>query len=164
MRLSLLILIVSLLILPSVNAHIEQLSSTIEGDCREYNVTVVPHGFTENCYDVKIDVTSTRGRVGEIFDSREGWKSSFFYVSNDLCISDSEVFEKTYQVRADDSEILNFKTTIRFGEKLWSTEYYEITQGCPELVEGDDKEFWISTGIVLIVLLASIVYYVKLSE
>ncbi|MFH1364731.1 MAG: hypothetical protein ABIH52_03690 [Candidatus Aenigmatarchaeota archaeon] len=108
-----------------------EVSLFIEGTCREYNVTVTLDGFESACYDTKVDVTTDAGRVGRIFDSREGWKSSFFYVKEDLCVENGSV-NKTYQIKADTvSPQLNFAGSIRHGSQTWTTGYYEVGQDCP---------------------------------
>ena len=78
MRLSLFLLGALILLIPGVQGQTVQLD--IEGTCQSFNATVSLQAFGPGCYDVKIDVTSLEGRVGEIFNPRQGWTSSFFNV------------------------------------------------------------------------------------
>jgi len=137
----------------------QNVSLEIQGQCMGYNVTVKTQGLGEGCYDVKIDVTTPAGRVGEIFDPRQGWKSSFFFVNEGLCIGGQNT--STFQVRAGTTQDLNFAGSLRFGSKTWDTGFYEIKQNCPITAGQDYQAFWIAALLAILVLVAGITLYVK---
>lgn len=153
-------LALSLLLMPSVIS--ESLSLEIGGKCGEYNVTIDILGFVPACYDVKVDVTTSEGRVGEIFDPREGWKSSFFYIKEGICLH-SENDSRTYTLRTGDTEeVLNFRGYLRNDSKTWETGFYEIRQDCPGgIPEGADYGFWIAVLVTVMVIMAGIVWQAK---
>ena len=128
--------LILLFFVPSAFAQTASLG--IEGTCREFNVTVSLHDFSEGCYDVKVDVTTPSGRVGRVFDPREGWKSSVYYVNNGLCIGNGQSGSGTFQLLADTrSTGLNFRGTVRQGSRTWDTDYHNIINACPIEHEAD---------------------------
>jgi hypothetical protein len=156
------VLVVSALVLiPGVSGEGEALGMDIQGVCRNYNVTLSLYGFPEGCYDVKIDVTSPAGRVGEIFDPREGWKSSFFYIREGFCVEESEgVVKNIYRLRTDSSSgVLNFAGSLRFGSRSWQTGYYSILQDCPEGFDEAGPAFWLGVLLALVVIASGLVFY-----
>jgi hypothetical protein len=148
-----------LVLLPVVGG--EGLSLDIQGECKEYNVTLFLLGFMEGCYDVKIDVTTPAGRVGEIFDPREGWKSSFFYVKGDFCIEELGITNRTYKLRiVSNSGVLNFAASARSGSRSWSTGYYPVTQDCPQGMGGEaGVTFWLGILLGMVVIVSGLVFY-----
>ena len=131
MRMLVLVLLSLLFIIPTSLG--QEVSLDIEGECREFNVTVFLNDFGAGCYDIKIDVTTPAGRVGRIFDPREGWKSSIYYVNEGFCIEEGQNESKIFQVFADTSyNELSFKGSVRHGSLTWNTGYYDITGNCPE--------------------------------
>lgn len=136
----------------------------IEGKCMDYNITVSGR-LEEGCYDVKIDVTTPAGRVGEIFDLREGWKSSFFYVKEAFCIGKEEAnktVNETFHVRANTpSGTLHFAGKLKSGSETLESGFYELEQDCPELPVREDGFAIVVTLVVIVILLAGITLYVK---
>jgi hypothetical protein len=112
----------------------------ITGVCKEYNVTVTISDFEIGCYDVKVDITTPAGRVGKIFDHREGWKSSIYYVNEGFCVEEAnQSVSKMFQLQAETSSSeLNFKGSIRHGSKIWTTGYYEVSNKCSQIEPQDD--------------------------
>lgn len=142
----------------------EEASMLVVGTCREYNATVSLEGFEAGCYDVKVDVTTPAGRVGRIFDPREGWKSSFFYVRGDLCVEDAaQNVSKTYRLSAETSSgNLNFRGTVRYGEKTWEAGVQEKVQDCPEAFPGDEgPAFWLVVLSSMLVILIGLAIHKK---
>lgn len=148
--------IVLIFIQPTLAASV---SLQIDGYCRDYNVTLTGQGLEATCYDVKIDVTSSSGRAGEILDPREGWKSTFFYIDQDFCMQENQSLSRTYQIRTGMPEILNFEGILRSEEKFWSTDFIQIAQDC----KGHDQLqlLLLTLVIVVLVMLIGIVVYVK---
>jgi len=138
----------------------------IEGTCHEFNVTVSVDMFDYGCYDVKVDVFSPQeGRVGEIYDPVQGWKSSMYYIYDGLCI-DAETSNGTFKVRADtDAEELNFMARLRdtcCGMPTWDSGYYNITQQCDSAPEGVGNESMLLVLLlVVLILLGGITFYVR---
>ncbi|MBU0899053.1 MAG: hypothetical protein KKB03_00405 [Nanoarchaeota archaeon] len=145
------------LIVPLVSAQSDLLLD-IEGDCVYYNVTV--SDLEEACYNIKIDVTNENGRVGEVYDPREGWKSSYYYV-NEVCVASGG--EIKVHVRASEDSILNFRGTLKSGSSEWQSEYYEIVQNCPKTsAENYPIEYFLLPVLLsTVVVFAVIVLYVK---
>ena len=164
MRLSLFLLGALILLIPSVQGQTVQLD--IEGTCQSFNATVSLQAFEPGCYDVKIDVTSLEGRVGEIFNPRQGWTSSFFYVQEGLCITEEQANETTnatYELRTPSSlSQMTFTGRVRQDARIWDTSQLTLTQDCPPLsgLPGDSTFFLVSLLVVLIILIG-IVLYVK---
>jgi hypothetical protein len=147
----------------------QDLTLEINGTCREFSVTVLADGFDHGCYDVKIDVTTHNGRVGEIFDPMQGWKSSVYYNYDALCIND-DVTSATFQVRAlTDQETLNFLGKLRktcCGMPTTQSSYYNITQDCSDSTPqpvGNETLLVVSLLVVLI-LIAAITLYMRLMK
>jgi hypothetical protein len=172
--------LLALLVLPLAAAGAaEDFSLEISGSCRDYNVTIALEGFGAGCYDVKVDVTTAAGRVGRIFDPREGWKSSFFYVADDFCIEAPEAPEnategaasdetskatRTYMLKADTpAEVLNFRGSLRHGSMTWETGYYEVVQDCPSSLPGEEDVplFFLTILAVVAVILAGIAFHAR---
>jgi len=134
----------------------------INGSCMEYNVTVSPDMFDYGCYDVKIDVTTANGRVGQIYDPMQGWKSSLYYVTDGMCL-DQDNNNATFQIYAATKyEELNFKCKLRAGDKIWESEYYTIQQTCPEPPAESIEVILIVSLIAIVVLLVGITAYIKI--
>ena len=154
--LALILLIVSLVSL--VQAQ-EVLELDIEGNCVYYNVTVsdLEEGVV---YDIKIDVTNENGRVGEVYDPREGWKSSYYYINEIRVGSGGKI---KVQVRASEDSVLNFKGTLKSGSSEWQSEYYEVVQNCSQnSVEPYPIEYFLIPVLLsIVVIFAVIVLYVK---
>lgn len=141
---------------------------TIMDFCKTYYVELNIFSSDISCYDVKIDITTPEGgRIGEIFDPREGWKSSYYYVDDDFCIKNNESNEThTYKLRADTEEsLIYFQFSIRkntSSEILWESNYFDIEPECIDTEQyPDDNLFWLGGLIALVVILAGVVLYVK---
>ncbi|MCX6818957.1 MAG: hypothetical protein NT129_03060 [Candidatus Aenigmarchaeota archaeon] len=139
----------------------QEISLDIQGTCKEYNVTLTATGI-DGCYDVKIELTSPDSITGSIFDPREGWKSSFFFIDEALCINATA--SKTFAMRTDStSATINFEAKLRpvsEAEVAWESGYYIFKQKCPPVA--DDTMFVILVAlIVVLVLLAAVTLYVK---
>ena len=134
----------------------EKLDMDIQGTCKEFDITLIASGFEEGCYDVKIDVTSPMGR-GEIYDEREGWKSTYYFINEALCIDGDG--NETFQIRSRTSDNLNVLAKIRLDNDIWESRYREIDQTC---VRQEDMfiAFLIAMVVVLIHFLL-IACYVK---
>ena len=130
----------------------QNITLDIQGTCKDYNVTITADGFEEACYDVKIEAMSPTGS-SSIYDPREGWKSSFYYISEAFCNETG-----TFQIRADDSDTLHFLAKLRLGGNVWQSSYYEVQQECPQT---DELFIFAVVLIVILVLLAVITWYVK---
>lgn len=149
-----LFIFVVLLVLPVAIA--EPVDLEIEGRCRHYNVTI--KNLSPGCYDVKIDITNQNGRVGEIFDPKVGWKSSFFY-AKEIC-TENEITVETRVLTGD--RILYFKGFLKSGSMEWESKYYTITQSCPvKKFVMDDFMFLSIVLVVILLLLIGVVLYVK---
>ena len=146
------------LFLPCVLA--QDITLEIEGSCADYNVTVIATGFEESCYDLKIDITTIEGRVGEIFDPWQGWKSSYFYIKEGFCVgTEDEIRSESYKVRTDSKEKLNFLAKLKHDSKVWDTTYYEVEQDC---LKADDDSLFLVSLIVILILSSLIMFYVKI--
>ena len=136
-------------------ASAQNISLTIEGECHEFNVTLKAVNLEEGCYDVKIEALSPESN-SEIFDPRKGWKSSFYYVDDGYCGG-----EKTFRIRTDSDQDLNFVAKLRRGQKTISSGYYEVKQNCPEEREMDVEYFFLVSLISILMILIGITIYVK---
>ncbi len=139
----------------------QDITLDIQGTCKEYNVTLFATGI-DGCYDVKIELTSPDSITGSIFDSREGWKSSFFFIDEALCINATA--SKTFAMRTDStSATINFEAKLRpvsEAEVAWESGYYVFKQKCP--IAADDTIFVVLVAlIVVLVLLAAVTLYVR---
>lgn len=158
----LLIFFIFLFLIPSALA--QTVSLDVEGKCREFNVTVTLSSFEDACYDIKIDVTTSDGRVGEIFDPRQGWKSSFYYINEDLCVENNES-SKTYVLRADtDNPILNFAGFARLGSRDWVLGYSTVSQDCSTVEDLGFSALLLGAAVVILVLLAGVTAYIKVMK
>jgi len=135
----------------------------IQGECREFNVTVSVDMFDYGLYDVKIDVFNPElGRVGEIFDPVQGWKSSVYYINDDLEINEYKN-SNVFLVRANTyAEELNFICRLRSGNDVWDSEYYNITQSCDNLPYPSNEIILLVSSLVILVLLIGITVYMKI--
>lgn len=156
-----LILVMSSITLAQELTSIQDIRLEINGICKEYNVTLTATGIDEACYDVKIDLTSPDGIAGSIFDPREGWKSSFYYIGSAFCTN--ETISKTFKMRTDSaSDILNFQAKFRFGSSdVWSSGYYEFRQSCPAEQTYDTSKLVLAALVVILILLMAVTFYVK---
>lgn len=167
--LSLVAFSIIIFILPQ-SAISQNLTMNIQGECMDYNVTVFLEGFGTGCYDVKIDATTPAGRVGEIYDPREGWKSSFYYVNEGLCIQEDPsqsnlTHNKTFLLRIlSSSPQVSFKGTVRHGSVTWGTGYQDVVQDCPPSspMIMTDQQFFLSVLTVILVILAGLVIYKRI--
>ncbi len=137
----------------------------INGICKEFNVTVTVDMFDYGYYDVKIDVTNPElGRVGEIYDPVQGWKSSNYYISDGLHVTE-DVNSATFHVRANtDEEQLNFLCRLRETTspwKTWDSEYYNINQSCTTFSGWGNELTLLLSLLVVLILLAGITLYLK---
>jgi len=149
-----------LLIFSSI-AFAQEISLDIQGTCKEYNITLFTSGI-DGCYDVKIELTSPDDITGSIFDPREGWKSSFFFIKEALCTNESA--SKAFAMRTDStSATINFEAKLRpvsETEVAWESGYYIFNQKCPITV--DDTAFvFLVALIIVLVLLFAIALYIK---
>ncbi len=129
----------------------------IDGSCKEYNVTLTASDISAGCYDAKIDMTTPSGRIGRIFDPREGWKSSIYFVNEALCVNTTEA-NRTFQLVTESTyENVNFAAKLRFGSNTWQSSYYEIKQDCPGSPEGNLYLFFAVSAIVALVLLLLVI-------
>ncbi|MFH1445249.1 MAG: hypothetical protein ABIF08_02080 [Nanoarchaeota archaeon] len=158
--------IVLFLIIPVVSAE-TNVVPYIEGNCMDYNVSATALAdegrvsqLEEGCYDIKVDITTPNGRVGEIYDPKEGWKSSYYYV-NEICISAGD--EITVQTRASQDPVLNFKVTLKSGSSQWESKYQEVVQDCPSawFDETPIEYFLLPVLLSAVIMFAVIVLYVK---
>jgi len=133
----------------------QNITLQITGTCKEYNVTITATGFEEACYDVKIEAVSTKAS-SSIYDPREGWKSSFYYIDEALCNNTG-----SFQIRADDSETLHFLAKLRLDNNVWQSSYYEVQQSCPET---DELFIFAVVLVVILILLVLVTFYVKGSD
>ena len=140
---------------------IASISLDISGTCKEFNVTLTASNFSEGCYDVKIDITTPSGRVGRIYDTKEGWKSSIYYIDEALCIGANEsVVSEVFQMKAETSaKQLYFQPRLRAGSKTWESSHVSFEQDCP--VESDNEILFLVSLIVILTLLVVITMYVK---
>lgn len=158
MKKLIIILVLPVLLLFPLAPIKQPIELNIEGSCRDFNVSV--ENLYPGCYDLKVDITNLNGRVGEIFDPRVGWKSSFFYVK-ELCIEGESIKLQTRAYTND--RILNFKAFFRSGSTEWESEYYEIIQDCPGGLEEENMEmFFVPVLIAIMIILVGIVLYVKI--
>lgn len=173
-------LILFSVLIPSATA--ENITLDIRGECREYNVTLTAEGFESACYDAKIDMTTSAGRVGRIYDPREGWKSSFFYVEDDFCIEESTANQtnlttetnltsktsKTYKLKADTSSpTIYFRASLRHASSKWDSSFIEFGQSCPEQPSGPSlpmEYFFLAVLVVILIILAGIALHKKFTS
>ena len=149
----------SLFLIPSVLS--ESVSLDIVGVCREYNVTVNLEDFESACYDVKVDVTTAVGRIGRIYDPKEGWKSSFFYLDEGICVENGNA-SGVFRVMADtNSPVINFKGSVRADSKTWESDFFERVQDCPQVFPEESLVFWLAVLVPIAVILAGIVWHAK---
>jgi len=129
----------------------------IQGSCVNYTATVV--NLSAGCYDIKVDATSVNGRIGEIFDPREGWKSSFFFVNN-ICIEGGNV---KFLLRTSEDETLNFRATVKSNatSSEMQSSYVAVEQHCPVKQPEPIEYFLIVVLLSIVIVFAGIVLYVK---
>jgi len=155
------ILAVPVLILAQSIEPPPNITLDIQGTCREFNVTVSVDTFNYGCYDVKIDVTTPAGRVGQIYDPMQGWKSSIYYVTDGLCLS-ADVSNETFQIYADtDYEQLFFLCKLRQSSSTWESEYFNVTQDCPAAAGGSIEILILVSSLVILILLIGVTMYFK---
>ena len=111
-----------------------------------------------------IPVTSENGRVGRIYDPKEGWKSSFFYVREGVCVEDGNG-SRIFRVRADtNSPVINFRGSVRTDSKTWDSESFERVQDCPRVFPESDLVFWLAVLVPIAVILAGIVWHARVTR
>ncbi len=140
--------------------HAQNISLDIQGNCIEYNVTLVAAGLEEGCYDVKIDVTTQRGR-GEIFDPRQGWKSSFYYINEILCLENTTETSRTFQLRAPLGDEVNFMAKLKSVSGTWESSYYTVEEKCPSTLLDEISTAVIAALAVILILLSAVTFYVR---
>ena len=143
-----------ILSVPLVLAQSEKIVIEIEGTCINYNVTVSSDSLETGCYDVKINVRSPDGRIGEIYDPVEGWKSSFYYIKNGICSR-----EKVFRLRVKSQKDFAVSAILKRGSRTWESDEIAVKQKCPEGMK--PPEFFLWVLIVVLVLVAGISLYVK---
>ncbi len=142
-----------LFLVPTVNA--QQFFMDIEGECIDYNITLMVNDIPYDCYDVKIDAIVPDKRVGEIYDPIEGWKSSYYYIKDGYCVGK----ENNYMFRAHTSEDLNFIAKIKVGSETLTSDYFTVEQNCPGLTEM--SYLFLAMVLSVLFLVAGLTLYVK---
>lgn len=129
----------------------ENIELEIEGNCTNYNATVIARGFKQGCYDTKVDVTSPQGRVGFTYNPRKGWKSSFYYIEDYLCFDPNQTKErKEVKIKVNTKRNISFKGKLRKNQETWESDYYDIEQNCPKQKPTHEA------GIVIIISLIAL--------
>lgn len=146
-----------ILFLPPVQA--QELTMDVEGSCIYYNVRIKAEGFERGCYDVKIDAKSPAGRIGEVYDPREGWKSSFYYIKDGFCITGERTY-KDFKFMAKTHNDFSFVAGLKMGSRTWISEYYDVKQNCPQQTEIPEY-FFLGALLAVMIMLAGLVLYVK---
>lgn len=137
----------------------QELTMDVEGSCIYYNVRVNAEGFERGCYDVKIDAKSPAGRIGEVYDPREGWKSSFYYIKDGFCITGERTY-KDFKFMAKTHNDFSFVANLKMGSRTWNSEYYDVKQNCPQQTEIPEY-FLLGALVAVLVMLAGLALYVK---
>ena len=152
------VILFAFLLIPTVSAQIVATDPIMNvfGECREYNVTITY--YSSKCYDVKIDTKNLNGENMEIL-TPQGWKSTFFYITDGFCAD--EKHSQSYKIRTDNSPVIKFQGKLRLDETIIFTSENEITQNCPEPTYPDNRAFWLISAIVILIILAVIVIYVR---
>ena len=146
-------ILIFLLVIPMASAQ-ELKIIYVQGKCLDYEIKIESEGLEEGCYDVKID--SPDGRIGEVYDTEEGWKSSYFYIEDGFCTDKENVFE----FRAKTYEDFKIGAKIKDGSNTITTGYREISQRCPT-IEDEPAVFFLASLAALLVILIGIALYVK---
>ncbi len=161
MRLKIFLLIFFLIFfMPLAQAQSEKITMDVKGSCVDYNVTLKTEGFENGCYDVKIDVkTLGTGRIGEIYDPMEGWKSSFYYIKDGFCVN-GEKDRKDFMVRAKTYGDFSFVASLKMNSRTWTSDYYDVKQKCPQQTEKPGY-FFLGALVAVLFLVAGLALYVK---
>jgi|GEM_PF-4431431 len=145
-----------LLLIPVALA--QELTLEVNGSCIDYNVKLIAEDFEKGCYDVKIDVKTPEGRVGEIYDPNEGWKSSYYYIKDGFC--NQESYYKNFELKVGTKKDFSFVASLKSSSRVWTSDYYEVKQNCPK-ESLEPENFFLAVLIVVLILLAGITFYVK---
>lgn len=127
-RLFLRCFVVLIIILPAVNA----MDITHSGTCGMFDIEI----DSSTCEDVKLDFS------GHVYD--DGWKSSYFYVSDGTC--------RTIRIETEESGDFDIRVKLRNG----TSEIYTIKQQCPEA-----SDTLVTAGLAAAALLIAAVFYGK---
>ncbi len=149
------LLLAFLLLLPTARAEI---ILETEGNCVDYNVSVMAEGIEDGCYDVKID--SAGGRVGKIYDPEKGWKSTFYYVEDGFCVKNGTC-EKEFMLRAETYRDFSLVATLRSGSGKISSESCEVEQKCASLDLASLEYFFLFALVSVMLLVILLALYVK---
>lgn len=121
----------------------------VEGRCREFTAFVP----ADRCGDVKVDVTTADGRVGQVYDPRGGWKSSVYFVQ-EVC---PQAGQLEVRVRTETREPhLFFRASLREGEKMVTSDFVTVEQQC--LRTEDVTTFLLPVLVVILLLVAGVVW------
>jgi len=150
----------------------DKVTLNITGNCSNYQAFLSAHKLPPQCYDVKVDVTSPGGRVGEVYDPRSGWQSSFFYVKDHICPASEQSntsvsFNTSVKLRVPHSaRDISFRGKLRPSTEsgpTYETRPHDLTQNCPQQSPTSQEllpeEITIVSLLVMIVLLAGLAYY-----
>ncbi|MFP4116378.1 MAG: hypothetical protein ACLFTQ_04265 [Candidatus Aenigmatarchaeota archaeon] len=152
-----------LLLTPLASA--QQVDFQAEGECQEYNVTVLAENLEPGIYGVKVDVHSNGQRAGEIYDPVEGWKSSMYYVNGALEVekrNNETRGNATVEIFADSKENVTMLAKVRKNEHTkWESEERTIPQDCPEQEPLDPAQFFLATLTALLLILLGVTVYKK---
>lgn len=151
-----------LLFLPMASA--QELSFETEGKCQEFNVTVHTYDFEPGNYDVKVDVNSDGGRVGEIYDPVGGWQSTMYYVNGALEVKEENgrtYGNATVDISADSRNNLTMFARLRQNDRTWTSEKREVTQNCPERENIESEKFILISLVAVLLILVGVTIYKK---
>jgi len=126
--------------------EIPQISIDVDGICKFFDVAISAQ--LDRCWDVKIDAP------GKVLHP-EGWKSSFFYVSNVLCTGEAEL-----KIELDSLNNITAKLKLRQNETIIE-ESFDIIQNCPDEGKLGEWESLLVVITIIIILTAGIAIYLK---
>lgn len=135
---------------------------SFEGNCREYNVTLVAENFEKGRYDVKVGIISEGGgrSSGRVYDPKQGWKSSYYYV-DEVLRTENGSESVTLKVQTDTAENVTMVGKLRKDGRTWKSGEYKISQDCPEPEQMTRPLFLLIVLIAVLVLLVGVTYYRK---
>lgn len=155
-------LLVFYLFVPVVNG--QQVTLETEGECREYDVTVLAEDFEPGMYDVKVEVYSDGERVGEIYDPIEGWQSTMYYLEGAIQVEETNnrtTGNATVEVMTEIRDNITMFARLRHGDETWDSEDKEIVQDCPDLEPVEPTIFFAVALLALILISLGVLIYTR---
>ena len=148
MKLKIFLLMFSFFILFSIlpAAVSQQIDIQAKGTCKEFDIII--NAQLDGCWDAKIEAPA-------MVLHADGWKSSFFYVNNELCAPRTQTKLRIMLGTKDD---ITATLKLRQNDTIIEKDF-AINQSCP--IELTNEEFLLVVAAIIAILALGIAIYTK---